>query len=165
MIISAIVALAKGNVIGKDNDIPWYLPEDFKYFKRKTIGHHILMGRKCFESIGKPLPKRTNIVITRDPFFLASNIQVFNSIEEGIETARQQGEEELFIIGGGTIYDQTMNLWDKLYLTEVDLEVDGDVFFPEVSPAEWREVSSEDHSPDEKNEHPYCFKIYERIRS
>ena len=165
MVISAIVALAKGNVIGKDNDIPWYLPEDFKYFKRKTMGHHILMGRKCFQSIGRPLPKRTNIVITRDPFFMGSDIIVLNSIEEGIELARQQGEEELFIIGGGTIYDQTMNLWDKLYLTEVDLEVEGDVFFPEVSPAEWREVSSDAHPADEKNEYPYCFKIYERIRS
>ncbi len=162
MRISAIVAVSKGNVIGKDNGIPWYLPSDFKYFKKTTLGHNILMGRKCFESIGRPLPKRTNIVITRNPYFMASNILVFNSIEEGIEAAKANGEEELFIIGGGLIYDQTVHLWDKLYLTEVDLDVPGDVFFPEIKSEEWDQVSSEHHSPDEKNEYAYTFKVFTR---
>jgi dihydrofolate reductase len=162
MKISAIVAVSKGNVIGKDNGIPWYLPADFKYFKKVTIGHHILMGRKCFESIGKPLPKRTNIVITRNPFFIGSGLVIFNSIEEGIEEARRNGEDELFIIGGGIIYEQTMHLLDKLYLTEVDLDVDGDVFFPDIKSEEWDLVSSEHHSSDEKNEHAYTFKVFER---
>ena len=162
MKISAIVAVSKGNVIGKDNDIPWYLPADFRYFKKVTMGHNILMGRKCFESIGKPLPKRTNIVITRNPFFLSAGVLIFNSIEEGIEAARANGEEELFIIGGGIIYEQTAHLWDTLYLTEVDLEVQGDVFFPEVKSEEWDLVSSEHHSSDEKNEYNYTFKVYER---
>ena len=162
MKISAIVAVSKGNVIGKDNDIPWYLPADFKYFKQVTMGHHILMGRKCFESIGRPLPKRTNIVITRNPFFIGSNILVCDSIEAGIEIARSNGEEELFIIGGGLIYEQTADLWDKLYLTEVDLAVEGDVFFPAIKPEEWSELSFKYNAPDEKNEYAYTFKVFER---
>ncbi len=162
MIISCIVAAAKNNVIGKDNDIPWYLPADLKYFKKVTINHHIIMGRNCFKSIGRALPKRTNIIITRDPYFIATDCLVAHSIEEGLSLAHENGEQEAFIIGGGMIYEQTQKLWDKLYYTEVDLEVEGDVFFPEINMQEWNLISEELHEPDEKNEYRYNFKILER---
>lgn len=162
MIISAIVATAKNNVIGKDNDIPWYLPADLKYFKRTTLGHHIIMGRKSFESIGRPLPKRTNIVITRDPFYMASGCVVVHSIEEALAIAKENGEEEAFVIGGGQIYKQGFPLLDKIYLTEVDLEVEGEIFFPTINKNDWKEISSEAHLPDEKNKYAYVFKVLER---
>ena len=164
MNISCVVAVANNNVIGKDNDIPWYLPADLKYFKKITLNHHILMGRNCYESIGRPLPKRTNVIITRDPFFIASNCLIAHSINEALEIAFDNGEKDAMIIGGGTIYKQTQELWDTLYLTEVDLNVDGDIFFPEINPDEWKLISSESHEPDEKNEHRYTFKKYERIK-
>ena len=162
MIISAVVAVANNRVIGKDNDIPWYLPADLKYFKKTTLGHHILMGRKCYTSIGKPLPKRTNIIVTRDPYFISSNCLVVSNIEEGLEKAYDNGEKECFIIGGGTIYDQTKELWDKLYITEVDLNVDGDIFFPEIDFNEWTLLNEEPHEPDEKNPYHYTFKVLSR---
>lgn len=162
MIVSAIVATAKNGVIGKDNNIPWYLSADLKYFKRTTLNHHIIMGRKSFQSIGRPLPKRTNVVVTRDPFFVASNCLIARSIEEALNLAYDNNETEAFIIGGGQIYAQSMPLWDKLYLTEVDLEVEGDVFFPKINPEEWRLVSVDPHQTDEKNEYDYTFKIFER---
>lgn len=163
MKISCVVAVANNNVIGKDNDIPWYLPADLKYFKKITLNHHILMGRNCYHSIGRPLPKRTNVIITRDPFFIASNCLIAHSIDEALEVAYDNGEQEAMIIGGGMIYDQTKDLWDRLYLTEVDLNVDGDIFFPKIDLAQWQLTSSEAHVPDEKNEHPYVFKVYDRI--
>ncbi|MEQ8702524.1 MAG: dihydrofolate reductase [Phaeodactylibacter sp.] len=163
MILSAIVATDRKGVIGKDDDIPWHLPADLKYFKRRTLNRHIIMGRKTFESIGRPLPKRTNIIVTRNPFFIVSNCLVSNSLEQAIELARSNGEEEAFIIGGGTIYEQAMPLIDRLYLTEVDTEVEGgDVFFPKPDPVIWTEVSSEAHQPDEKNPYAYTFKVLER---
>ena len=162
MIISTIVASARNNVIGKDNDIPWYLPADLKYFKKQTLGHHILMGRKCFESIGKPLPKRTNIILTRNPYFIASNCLVVHTLEEAIDIASANDEEELFIIGGGQVYEMTMHLWDRIYMTDVDLYVEGDVYFPAIDIRDWELKSQEDCAPDEKNEYAYSFKIYER---
>lgn len=163
MIVSAIVATARNNVIGKDNQIPWYLPADLAYFKRTTLDHHVLMGRNSFRSIGRPLPKRTNIVITRDPFFKADGVQVAHSVEEALGMAYDNGETEAFIIGGGEIYRDSMDLWDKVYLTEVDMEVEGDVFFPVLDPAEWRETWRETHVPDAKNEWTYTFRILERV--
>ena len=163
MIVSAIVATARNNVIGKDNQIPWYLPADLAYFKRTTLDHHVLMGRNSFRSIGRPLPKRTNIVITRDPFFKADGVQVAHSVEEALGMAYDNGETEAFIIGGGQIYRDSMDLWDKVYLTEVDMEVEGDVFFPVLDPAEWRETWRETHVPDAKNEWTYTFRILERV--
>ena len=164
MNISCVVAVANNNVIGKDNDIPWYLPADLKYFKKITLDHHILMGRNCYHSIGRPLPKRTNVIITRDPFFIASNCLIAHSIDEALELAFDNGEKEAMIIGGGTIYKQTQELWDTLYITEVDLNIDGDIFFPTLNYDEWKLVSEESHEPDEKNEYPYVFKKYERVR-
>lgn len=163
MIVSAIVATARNKVIGKDNQIPWYLPADLAYFKRTTLDHHVLMGRNSFRSIGRPLPKRTNIVITRDPFFKADGVQVAHSVEEALGMAYDNGETEAFIIGGGEIYRDSMDLWDKVYLTEVDMEVEGDVFFPVLDPAEWRETWRETHVPDAKNEWAYTFRILERV--
>ncbi len=162
MIISAIVATAKNNVIGKNNDIPWYLPADLKYFKRTTLDHHIIMGRKSFQSIGRPLPKRTNVVISRNPFFIASNCIMATSIEEALTIAQDNGETEAFIIGGGQIYELSQAYWDRVYLTSVDLEVEGDVYFPSLDLTQWELVSSEAQLPDEKNEHAYTFNIFER---
>lgn len=163
MIVSCIVAVAKNNVIGKDNDIPWYLPADLQYFKKTTINHHIIMGRNCFDSIGRPLPKRPNIIVTRDPFLISSNCYIAHSIPEALYIAQSNGEEEVFIIGGGQIYNQSVSLWDKLYITEVDINPEGDVFFPELDFQEWALITSEGHRKDDKNPYDYTFRIYERI--
>lgn len=162
MIVSAIVATAKNNVIGKDNDIPWYLPDDLKYFKAKTLGHHVIMGRKSYESIGRPLPKRTNIVVTRNLFFIASNCLITHTVEEALALAQENDEEEVFIIGGAQIYELSLPYLDRLYLTEVDLEVEGDTFFPQLNMAEWQLVSEDPRKASGKNEHDYNFKIFER---
>jgi len=162
MLISTIVATAKNNVIGKDNDIPWYLPADLKYFKKITLNHHIIMGRNCFESIGRPLPKRTNIVVTRNPFFVATGCIVVHSIEEALKIAKNNGETEAFIIGGGMIYEQSQELWNKIYWTEVDLEVEGDVFFPKIDLSKWKETACDFHEKDEKNKYDYTFKVFEK---
>lgn len=162
MIVSAIVAIAKNNVIGNDNDIPWYLPADLKYFKKTTLGHHIIMGRKCFESIGRPLPKRTNIIITRDLFYVAFDCLIVHSVYEALTLAKDRGEEEVFIIGGGEIYAQSLEWCDRLYITEVDIEPEGDVFFPDIQDEDWTLVHEEAHLPDEKNHFSYKFIILER---
>ena len=162
MTISAIVATAKNGIIGKDNQIPWYLPTDFAYFKRVTLNHHIIMGRNCYESIGRPLPKRTNIIVTRNPFYIATGCITVHSVAEGLKIAEQNGETEAFIIGGGEIYKQTMHLLDKIYLTEVALDTEGDVFFPKMLAADWQLISEEKHTKDDKNEWDFAFKIFER---
>ncbi|MEO0043162.1 MAG: hypothetical protein RL329_2610 [Bacteroidota bacterium] len=159
MIISTIVAVAKNGVIGHDQQIPWYLPADLKYFRQKTLNHWVLMGRKCYESIGRPLPKRTNVVITRNPFFIGTGVMTVHSIEEALYEARIQGQKEVFIIGGGEIYRQTQPFWNRIYLTEVDIEPVGDVFFPKIKANEWEIVEEVTHEPDEKNEFKYTFKI------
>ncbi len=165
MTVSTIVAVAKNNVIGRDNQIPWYLSADLKYFKKTTLGHHIIMGRNCFESIGRPLPKRTNIVVTRDPFFIASGCVIAHSIKEALEIAEQNGEEEAFIIGGGQIYEQSQSLWDKIYLTEVNLNVEGDVFFPTIEEEDWEEIFREEHTADEQNTMDYVFRVLKKAHT
>jgi dihydrofolate reductase len=164
MIISAIVAVGKNNIIGdaSTNSIPWYLPEDLKWFKKQTLGHAVVMGRKCYESIGRSLPKRSNIVITRDMFYLAQGCEIVHSIEEALLLAQEKGETEVFIIGGGEIYKQSMHLLDKIILTEVEIDSKGDVFFPVLNSADWQLVFEEKHQKDEKNEYDYTFKILER---
>lgn len=163
MIISCIVAVDNKLAIGKGNEIPWYLPADLKYFKKKTLDHHIIMGRKCYESIGKPLPKRTNIIVTRNPFYIVSNCLVVHNVEEALYIAAENGDEEVFIIGGGMIYDLTKDLWDRLYLTEVDVEIENpDVYFPSIDKEGWKLVSEESHQKDEKNEFDYTFKVFHK---
>jgi dihydrofolate reductase len=162
MIVSAIVAISKNRVIGSDNQIPWHLSADMAFFKRTTMGHFVIMGRLTFLSLGRPLPKRTNVVVTRDPFFTATGCLVAHSLEEALSLAEEAGETEAFIIGGGQIYRESLEYLDRIYLTEVDTEVEGDVFFPELEETEWKVVRSESHPADEKNEFSYAFKTLER---
>jgi dihydrofolate reductase len=162
MIVSAIVAVAKNNVIGIKNQIPWYLPADLKFFKKTTLDHHVIMGRKTFESIGKPLPNRTNVVITRDPFYAATGCMVVHSLDEALALAEKNGENEAFIIGGGQMYEQSWPRLDKIYLTEVDATMLGDVYFPKIDAKEWEEVFWETHPSDEKNQYGYTFRVLER---
>lgn len=162
MIVSSIVAVTRNGVIGKDNDIPWDLPKDMRYFKKTTMNHHIIMGRKNYEAMGNPLPKRTNIILTRDPFYISSSALVAHSIEEALSIAFDNGEEEAFIIGGGEIYKQSMPYWDRFYITEIEADIEGDVYFPEVDYSEWKLVSEEAHQKDDKNPYNFVFKVYER---
>ncbi|HOY18353.1 MAG TPA: dihydrofolate reductase [Haliscomenobacter sp.] len=165
MIVSVIVAAAKNRVIGMHNQIPWYLPADLKYFKKITTNHHVIMGRNTFNSIGRPLPNRTNVIVTRDIFFAATDCLVAHSVDEALELAYDNGETEAFIIGGGQIYEQSQEYWDKIYLTEVNLEPEGEVFFPEINLKEWRLTFKQPLLADEKNEMDYTFKVYDRIET
>jgi dihydrofolate reductase len=162
MIVSAIVAMNKDRIIGYENQIPWHLSADLKYFKKITMNHHILMGRKCFESIGNPLPGRTNIIVTHNPYFIVSNCIIVHSLDEGILWSKKNNENEIFIIGGGEIYKQSVHLWNKLYVTLVDIDCKGDTYFPDMNWNEWKVLSKEDHSADEKNEMNYSFVVYEK---
>lgn len=163
MIISTIVGKGKNNEIGKSNDIPWYLPADLKYFKKITTGHAIIMGRKCFDSIGKALPNRTNIVVSRNPDYEIENCILVHSLKAALTVAMEKGEEEVFIIGGGEIYKMTLPISNKLYITEIDLEIpDADVFFPAINKEDWELISEEAHHKDDKNPYNYCFKVYNR---
>ena len=162
MIISAIVAAATNRVIGINNDLPWRLPKDLKWFKEKTLHHHVIHGRKSFEALPFTLPKRVNIVVTRDKTYYHNQAVVVHSIDEALAYAKSEGEEEVFILGGEKIYDQTKTLWDKLYLTEVHATPKGDTYFPEVDFERYNLVFDERHEPDAKHEHAFTFKILER---
>lgn len=165
MKISIIVAASENNVIGRNNDLPWHLPTDLKYFKDTTMGHCVVMGRKNFESIPpqfSPLKGRTNIVITRQNDYKANGAVVVNSIQEAIDFSKSQNETECFITGGGEIFRQSIQYCDKVYLTRIHAVIDGDVHFPELNEKEWKEVSRKDVQPDEKNKFPFSFLVYER---
>ncbi len=157
-----IVAKAKNNIIGNNNELIWHLPNDLKRFKALTSGHPIIMGRKTYESIGRPLPNRTNIVITRNPDWNTEGILVVNSLEEAIEKAKEI-DENIFIIGGGNIYEQAMEISNALEVTEVHHLFEGDTKFPEIDSKIWKEAERSDFSKDEKNEFDYSFVRYERI--
>ncbi|MCP9236079.1 dihydrofolate reductase [Lewinella sp. JB7] len=164
MKLSAIVATDRQNTIGKNGEIPWYLPADLRYFKRMTLGHPVVMGRKTFRSIGVPLPGRTNIVLTRDPYFTASGVVVVHSVREALAHPAVTEAEETFIVGGGDIYSAALPLTTTVYRTIVAANIpDGDAFFPELPADEWREVWSEAHRPDKRNELAYRFSRLERI--
>ena len=164
MKLSAIVATDRLGTIGKDGDIPWYLPADLQYFKRITLGHPVIMGRKTFRSIGRPLPKRTNIVLTRDPFFTATGTVVVHSLREAVGHPAVTEAAEAFIIGGGEIYAKSLPLVTTVYKTLVDARIEaGDAFFPALDPAEWTESWSEAYRPHGKNELAYRFARYDRI--
>lgn len=165
MDISLIAAVSKNNVIGKNNDLPWHLPDDMKYFMQTTKEHYVIMGRKNYESIPekfRPLPNRTNIVITRRKDFHAPNCKVVNSVDEGIALAKQANQNELFIIGGSEIYKLGLPLADRLYLTEIDAVIDGDTYFPEIRKHEWQEVSRKHHETDARHAFAFDFVIYSR---
>lgn len=163
MIISSIVAISNNNAIGVDNDLPWHMPADLKFFKDTTLGHYVLMGRKSFDSVGRPLPGRTNIVITRNKSFNNTGVIVAHSIPEGILMAQNAGQKELFILGGSNIYFQTINLWDKLYVTKINTEIpQATAFFPEIKDNEWTLTSEEPHLADDKNPYDFNFCLYER---
>jgi dihydrofolate reductase len=159
MTVTDVVAISENHVIGKDNQMLWYLPNDLKHFKDITTGHTVIMGRKTFDSVGKPLPKRRNIIITRQAITIAG-CEVVNSIEAAL--ALCAGEQEVFIVGGAEIYKLAMPLTTRIYLTIVHKDFSGDSFFPEINKQEWKEVFREDHQPDEKNSLPYSFITYER---
>jgi dihydrofolate reductase len=155
MIISLIVALDRRRGIGKDNQLPWRLPADLRRFRELTMGHHLIVGRKTYESIGKPLPGRTMIVVTRQPNFQIEGCLVVDSVKAALALVESRGESEVFVIGGAEIYAQTLAQADRLYLTLVEAEVAADTFFPVFAEDDWQEVERCTHAADEK--HPYAF--------
>ncbi len=158
--LSLIVAMAANGVIGRDNRLPWHISEDLRYFKRVTMGKPLVMGRKTFQSIGKPLPGRPNIVVTRDPAWSSEGVQVAHSVAQALETARGLAAGgEVMVIGGAELFKAALATARRLYLTEVHRNYDGDVFFPDPDPASWREVSREDHAGDPA----YSFVVLERL--
>lgn len=160
MIVSAIAAMSSNRVIGRDGELPWHLPTDMRFFKETTMGHHIIMGRRNFASFDyRPLRGRVNIVLTRDPFFITSSAIVLHSLEEALAYAYESGETEAFIIGGGEIYQQSLPLLEKIYLTEVITEIAGDTYFPEIDMSEWSVDSSRLVEADEKNEFSMRFDV------
>ncbi|RRB00036.1 dihydrofolate reductase [Larkinella rosea] len=162
MLISLIAAVAENGVIGQDNDLVWHLPDDFKYFKQTTSAHPILMGRKTFESLGKPLPNRLNVVITRNPAFQPEGAVVVDSLEKAIEEARKTGIAEAFVIGGAEIYRQAIGSADRLYLTEVKASYEGDARFPDFDKTGWREISRRPHPADDRHAVAFDFVVWER---
>ncbi|QSE99274.1 dihydrofolate reductase [Fulvivirga lutea] len=165
MKISMIAAVAENRVIGKDNDLVWRLPDDMKFFMTKTTGHHVIMGRKNFESLPpkfSPLPNRTNIVVTRQKSLTIDGAEVVNSLEEALEIARKNGENEAFIIGGGEIYKLGLSVADTMYITEIKESFDGDAYFPKYDTSEWVEIDRKNHPTDEKHKHEFDFVTYER---
>ncbi len=158
--ITMIAAIGNNGELGKDNDLIWHLPNDLKRFKRVTAGHHVIMGRKTFESLGKPLPNRTNIVITRNATYEAAGCIVVNSLDEALKAASD--DENPFILGGAEIYKQALEFADVLDLTLVDATLDADAYFPEFDPKVWKEIAREDHQADEKHQYNYSFVTYKK---
>lgn len=161
--ISLIAAQARHNVIGHRNDLPWYLPADLRHFRDLTRGHTVLMGRKTFDSIvarlGKPLPDRDSIVVTRDRDFRYDGVQVIHSLDDIPKLT-----SELFIIGGAEIYRQMIDQADRLYITDIHADISGDTYFPAIDANKWREISRDKHQSDVKNPYDYDFVVYDRLR-
>ncbi len=162
MRLSIIAAVAENGVIGRGNDLPWHLPADLKRFKRTTMGHHLLMGRKTFESIGRPLPGRTTVVISRGQPVVPEGVLVAGSLKEAIEIADRAGGDEAFVVGGAEIFAAALEIADRIYLTRVRAEVAGDRFFPRFDPDEWKLLSSEERPADERHAYPLEFRLFER---
>lgn len=156
--ISIIAAVAENNALGKDNQLIWHLPADLKRFKKVTLNHHIIMGRKTFESLGKPLPNRTSIIITRNKNYQVEGCIVVNSLEQALEAAK--ADENPYILGGAEIYKQAINIADELDLTFVHHPFEADAFFPEIDTSIWKETSREDFKADDKNKYDYSFVTY-----
>lgn len=160
-----IAAVAENLVIGGNNDLVWRLPDDMKYFMETTQHHHVIMGRKNYESIPhkfRPLPNRENIIVTQQDNYDAPDCHITNSIEEAIDIAKNNNQEEVFIIGGGQIYAQAIDIADRLYVTEIKASFDGDTFFPEIDKTEWQEKSRKQHAKDERHDHEFDFVVYEK---
>ena len=166
MRLSMIVAQAQNRVIGRQNKLPWYLPGDLKYFKQVTMGKPVIMGRKTYESIGKPLPGRLNVVITRDTTYQLEAAKVVHSLAEAIELSESQafidGVEEAMVIGGEQIYAQALPLVERLYVTQVHADVEGDAFFPELLLSDWAELGRDDFKAEGPNPYDYSFVVYQR---
>lgn len=162
MIISLIAAIGKNNELGKNNTLVWNMPTDLKFFRQKTSGHPVIMGRKTFESIGRPMPNRRNIVITRDLNYEKHGIETVHSLKEALDLIINT-DEEIFIIGGEEIFKQAMPLADRLYITHIEAEdKEANVFFPSIGP-EWKEISHEENKKDDKNPFDFTFSIYEKF--
>jgi dihydrofolate reductase len=165
MEIAMIAAVSKNGVIGKDNDLVWSLPDDMRYFMNSTKDHYIILGRKNYESLPpkfRPLPNRTNIVITRQQGLKLENTIVVNSLEEAIAKCKKEKQEKIFVIGGGQIYKQAFSKADTLYLTEINNKFEGDTFFPDYNKSDWEEISREHHPIDERHLYSFDFVIYKR---
>ncbi|MGB2742618.1 MAG: type 3 dihydrofolate reductase [Cognaticolwellia sp.] len=160
-ILSMIVAHANNRVIGKNNDMPWHLPADLAYFKKTTLGKPIIMGRKTYESIGRPLPGRKNIVISRDSDYQAAGVEVANSVDAAL--ALVSDVEEVMVIGGGAIYQHCLAAAQRLYITHIDADIEGDTYFPEYNLDVWHKVASNIRPADEKNLYQLDFTVYEKV--
>ena len=162
--ITIIAAASDNNVIGKNNDLIWHLPDDFKRFKELTTGNHILMGRKTFESFPKPLPNRTHIIITRqESYNVPDNCFTFKGVHDALDEILEFNDKDIWIIGGGEIYEQTMEIADKIELTRVHSNFEGDTYFPEIDYTKWRLVNEEFHDRDSKHQYSFTYQTFERI--
>ena len=163
MTISLVVAASENNAIGKNNQLIWHLPNDLKFFKNITWGFPVIMGRKSFESVNKPLPGRTNIVITTNPDWKVETVIVVKNLKDAIQKAAETNSKQIFIIGGGEIYKQSMDIADSIYITRVHADLEGDTFFPEIDKSKWKLISNQDFEADEKHAYSYSFQIWEKI--
>jgi dihydrofolate reductase len=161
--ISLIAAMSENRVIGINNKLPWHLPADLRHFRRLTTGHPVIMGRRNYESIGKPLPDRTNIVVTRNPDYRAAGCLVTHSLDDAMNSAGN--DSEIFIIGGAEIYRQAFDRANRIFITLIHARIEGDTYFPEFEGPPWREISRERHERDENNPYSFSFLIYERSRN
>jgi dihydrofolate reductase len=164
MRISIIAAVAENGVIGREGQLPWRLSDDLRRFKRLTMGHTIIMGRRTWESIGRPLPGRRTVAVSRKPDFRTrvDGVETATDLDKALAIAKAAGDAEAFIVGGAELYRESHSRADRLYLTRVCAAVDGDTYFPNIEWSNWKLVESEDHDPNEKNEHAYRFEIYDR---
>jgi dihydrofolate reductase len=162
MLLSLIVAATTNNVIGKNNDLPWRLPNDMKYFKNTTWGMPVIMGRKTFESMTEPLAGRTNIVITRQTNWKPEGAVVVNNLSDALFVAKDADSKEVFVIGGGEIFKDAIKKADRIYMTRIHTIIDGDAYFPEIEEKKWKLVSKRDCFADEKHKFDYSFQVWER---
>ncbi len=163
MIISLIVALDEQQGIGRAGNLPWRLPRDLEHFKALTMGHHLIMGRKTYQSIGRPLPGRTTIIITHNPTYAPTGCLVTHSYEQALELARESGETEVFVVGGGQIYRQAISTADRIYLTQVHASFETDISFPTIDETLWKETKREFHPADERNPFDFTFRVLRRL--
>lgn len=163
MIKSIIVAVANENVIGAKNTLPWHLPADMLHFKTLTTNHPVIMGQKTHESIGKVLPNRTNIVVSDNPNYQSKGCVVVHTLDDAFKAAEKTSSNECFIIGGASIYQQTLDMVDRIYLTQIHHQFEGDVFFPKIDKQKWQLISCQEHKADNQNPYPFDFCLYQRL--